>query len=185
MADAYLGEIRMWGIAYAPQGWALCDGSILNVQQNQALYSLIGTYFGGSAPTTFALPDMRGRTPIGVGASQTTPPVPLYQLGNKGGAETVALAANQTPPHAHSLIAATPPGTTVLPQGDLMASVAPATSGGPTVNVFLPSANWNADAQLAAGSVNSAGAGAAHANMQPFLVVGFTICVQGLYPPRP
>src|SRR3990167_5309132 len=102
MSDPFLGEIRLLGFSFAPKGWALCNGQILNVNQNQALYSLLGNQFGGTAPTTFALPDLRGRVPV-----HTSAGVPQ---GSVGGSESVALTLNNMPAHTHTLMATSQAG---------------------------------------------------------------------------
>lgn len=182
MSDYFLGEIRMFGFGWAPQGWALCNGATLNISQNQALYTLLTTQFGGNGQTTFMLPDLRGRTPVCTTAG--SPAVPSYQTGNTGGAETVALTAATVPPHSHTVMAYPSPGTVIPPTGADIASVA--SPSGSTANFasYLPNGTWTADAQLNAGSVTVTGGGAGHANMQPFAVVNFCISIEGLYPMR-
>lgn len=183
MADPFVGEIRIWAFAWAPRNWALCDGSILTIQQNAALYSLIGNGFGGDGKVNFALPDLRGRTPLAPGSSKYDPQ--NYQWAKKGGQETVTLNATTVPGHAHQVAVTTANGTTTIPAGTLLANPVSVKAGSTTAfNTFLPAANWTADAQLAAGTVSTIGESAAHSNMQPYSVVNFAICLLGIYPPR-
>lgn len=184
VSDPFLGEIKMWSFAWAPRGWALCDGAMLTVQQNQALFALLGINFGGNGQTTFALPDLRGRTPVGYGRSSDDTTV-TYAVGNSGGAETVTLTPASAPPHAHTLAAFGGNGTAIPPTAGVMANLISATSGSTTdFSSYLPSANWSANATMAADSVSIAGTSTPHANMQPFTVVNFTICTSGSFPPR-
>ncbi len=169
MSEPFLGEIRAFGFGFPPQGWALCNGQLLNVNQNAALYSLLGNQFGGSAPSTFALPDLRSRVPMHTSAS--------LQQGSKGGAETVTLTPLQMPLHTHSVLASNLPGdrngvsaTRTLAQvtSGSTAYAAPDTSLGP----------------LNTQAMSNSGGNAGHSNLQPFQVVSFAIALSGLYPPR-
>lgn len=176
MAEAYLGQIIAVGFKFAPPGWALCDGSPLLISGNEALFSLLGTRYGGDGVKTFALPDLRGRLPIhqGQGAGLAN-----YDVGQNGGEETCTLTNNNTG-HTHSVMTAalpdTPPKTiTAVP--------------GPTVTLTK---NLNAKVSLYAdanpnqafnnGALWAAGQGQAHENRQPFLVINFIICTAGIYP---
>lgn len=185
MAEAYIGEIRIWAFGWAPRGWALCNGALLPVNQNTALFSLLLNTFGGDGKTNFALPDLRGRTPVSPGTSASDSAV-TYKMGNSGGAESVALTIATVPPHSHSLIAAQANATTLSPAGNLLGNVVTSKAGGSSTNfsVFLPANAWTPDAQLNAASVSTEGGGQAHSNMQPFTVVNFAICVSGYYPSR-
>ncbi len=167
MAEPFLAEIRMVGFNFAPRGWAFCDGQILPINQNQSLYSLLGTTYGGDGRTSFALPDMRGRTPTGFGQGSA--------LGAKAGAETVTLTEAQIPAHTH------------VPQG----SIEEASSGDPTGNVTATAeesvyATYAAASSVAmgAGMIANAGGGQPHDNMQPFQTVSYCIALRGLYPSR-
>lgn len=184
MAESFLGEIRMWAFSWAPEGWALCDGTVMQIQQNVALGSLLGAIFGGDGRTTFGLPDLRGRTPVAIGRSSQDTSV-LYNLGNKGGAEMLALNPATTPAHTHSVAGYAGASTAIPPTGAVMANIVSSTSGSTTdFSSFLPAANWTAGGQMAADSVSVTGSGAPHNNMQPFTVLNFTICTQGYFPPR-
>jgi microcystin-dependent protein len=169
MSEPYIGEIKMFAGNFAPQGWALCQGQLLAVSQNDALFSLLGTIYGGDGRTTFGLPDLRGRLPIhqGTGAGLTP-----RTIGSKSGSETVVPTANQLPPHVHSLMASTAPGADSSPAGGV-----PAES--PSVDLYVeeaPTANLNGNA------VATAGSNQAHTNLQPTLCVNFIIALVGIFP---
>ena len=170
MSEPFLGEIRIFTFGFAPKGWALCNGQLLQIAENDALFSLIGTVYGGDGVTTFALPDLRGRVNLGLGQG---PGLSLYSLGQKGGAESVALTANQVGAHTHNIAAASSataadPGSTVIP-------------GTPAANTaFYASAG--ADTALAPSAIGSAGSGGAHENRQPFTVINYIIALNGIFP---
>ena len=169
MSEPFLAEIRIIGFNFAPRGWAFCDGQILPINQNQSLYSLLGTTYGGDGRTSFALPDLRSRTPVHKGDG--------YQLGQKGGAETVTLTAAQIAAHTHAAKASSSAGNQTQPAGRVLAA--------PTAPDLLyrdPEAA-NATA-LRSGTVTNAGGGQAHNNMQPYLTLSFCIALQGLFPSR-
>lgn len=178
--DPFLGEIRMFTWAWAPQGWALCNGTALPIQQNAALNALLGQTFGGNGTTSFNLPDLRGRTPIGfgVGADGLN-----YNYGNSGGLESVTLTSATIPPHTHSITAlGGTKGNTGGAGSSLPATVGLGT-GGATVNIY--SVNTAATlVQLTADSFSTTGSSGPHNNMQPFLVTNFCIATMGLFPPR-
>jgi microcystin-dependent protein len=186
LSDPFLGEIKMWAFAWAPQNWLLCNGSILPVTQNQALFALIGKQFGGDGKTTFALPDLRGRTPIGTGTSPDDGTV--YTTGNQVGSETVTLSPANVPSHSHAVQAnSTDAGTAVFPAGNYLAKVVPQSSTTLPFNVYLPFQQQETipDPQvLGAAAVSTYGGGQGHPNMQPYTVVNFCICSAGIWPPR-
>ena len=167
MSEPFLAEIRMVGFNFAPRGWALCDGQILPINQNQALYSLLGAMYGGDGRTSFALPDLRGRTPMHAGVG--------FDQGDKGGEATHALTANEMPNHDHVVQGSNNDALTPIPTGNVLASP-------PTADVYVPQSAGTVD--MSAASVTSAGGGQAHENMQPFTVVNFMIAIQGLFPSR-
>src|SRR5262247_1539362 len=119
MSEPFLGQIQPFGFNFAPTGWATCDGQILSIAQNTALFSLLGTTFGGNGQTTFGLPDLRGRVPIGQGQG---PGLANYTLGQTGGQETVTLITSQMPQHTHSLVGVTEAGDTNVPTGAFLAN---------------------------------------------------------------
>lgn len=173
MSEPFIGEVRMFAGSFAPQGWALCDGALLSIAQNQALFSLLGTSFGGNGQTNFALPDLRGRVPIHTGQG---PGLSSYSLGQAGGSENVTLQTGQIPAHNHSLNANTLPANQKGPAGNALAAEP---SG---VTALYSDAGVNA--AMNPQSVGNAGGGQPHANIQPFLTLTFIIALQGIYPAR-
>ncbi len=169
MSEPFLAEIRIVGFNFAPRGWAFCDGQILPINQNQSLYSLLGTIYGGDGRTSFALPDLRGRTPIHVGSSNGG----AHLQGQKGGEEQHTLAANEMPNHDHVFEASGADATGIVPTGQFLARATTAT--------YTPPANL---VDMNSGAVANTGGGQAHENMQPFLAVNFCIALQGLFPSR-
>jgi microcystin-dependent protein len=165
MSEPFLGEVKIVGFNFAPRGWATCDGQLLPINQNQSLYSLLGTAYGGDGRTTFALPDLRGRTPTHVGDG--------YQWGQKGGAETQTLNVNEIPAHTHPASASGDATNAPVPAGNILAT--------PSQPLYVAPANLK---QMHASSVSSAGDGQAHDNMQPYTVLNFVIALRGLFPPR-
>jgi microcystin-dependent protein len=172
--DPFLGEIRLMSFAFPPRGWAFCDGSILQVSQNQALFALLNNRYGGDGRTTFALPDLRGRVPLSFTTGAVLPPVQL-QLGKAGGSEQVALTAAQVPAHAHNMEAITAAGNARNPVSNFLATA--------PVNIYdVP--KQGSTVALNAASVSPMGSGQGHPNMQPFLVLNYCIATSGLWPPR-
>ena len=162
MAEPFLSEIRIMSFVYAPKGWALANGQLLPINQNQALFSLLGTTFGGDGRVNFALPDIRGRTPIHVGGGHT--------LGEKGGEQAHTLSIAELPTHTHVVNANTGTGQN-NPPGELLCKAAAAMYGPPTQL-----------ASMAPQSVANTGGSQAHLNMQPFLTLSFCIALQGIFP---
>ncbi len=169
MSEPFLAEIRIVGFNFAPRGWAYCDGQILPINQNQSLYSLLGTTYGGDGRTSFALPDLRSRTPIHRGDG--------HSLGQKGGAETVTLTAAEIAAHTHAAKASSTPGDQINPTGRVLAQVT-----APDLAYEDPAAATST--ALRSGTVANAGGGQGHNNMQPYLALGFVIALQGLFPSR-
>jgi microcystin-dependent protein len=163
MSEPFLSEIRIMSFSFAPKGWALCNGQLLPINQNQALFALLGTTFGGNGQTTFALPDLRGRTPIHVGSG--------HSLGQSGGTQAHTLSQSELPVHTHPVGASTAAsGGNALPLGRVL--------GGGN-NVYHPPASLTA---LNPQSVTNTGGSQAHLNMQPFLTVSACIALQGIFP---
>jgi microcystin-dependent protein len=160
----YLGEIRMGGWNYAPAGWAFCNGAVLEIDQNGALYNLIGTTYGGDGVAVFALPNLQGRVPVHMG--------PGFPIAQAGGAENVTLDSTTIPAHSHTFSGSSNPGAQKDPAGNVPATVV----AGSAYNANPPTA------ALAANSIGSAGNSQPHYNMQPFLCVSFIIALQGIYP---
>jgi microcystin-dependent protein len=163
MADPFLSEIRIFSFGYAPRSWALCDGQLLPINQNQALFSLLGTTFGGNGQTNFALPDLRGQTPIHVGNG--------HLLGEKGGEQAHTLSLNEMPTHTHVGNGSTTDGNLAVPGGNLLARSASARYAPP--NNLIP---------MSGPTVTNVGGSQAHLNMQPYLVLNFCIALQGIFP---
>ncbi|OIQ94780.1 phage tail collar domain protein [mine drainage metagenome] len=183
MADAVLGEIRIFPFNFAPADWAQCNGAILPVSQNPALFSLLNANYGGDGRTTFALPDLRGRTPLHWGAGQTTAAGTVYsKVGITGGAEQVSLNIANMPLHTHAVTAVAAPGNEFSGNGANYLAQAAADAEQPPVtpSMYGPAATTVA---MAPATLVATGGGA-HNNMQPFLVLNFCICTTGLYPSR-
>ena len=172
MADPFVAEIRLFPFSFAPTGWALCDGQLLPISQNTALFSLLGTTYGGDGKSTFALPDLQGRVPMQPGDG---PGLSLHDLGEVSGVESVTLLTSEIPVHSHALNADTVDlGDTNIPN----ANATFAQSSGGTLY------QTSTDTQLAANALATAGGGLPHTNMQPYLTVSFCIALQGVFPPR-
>jgi microcystin-dependent protein len=164
MAEPFLGEIRLFTFDYAPRGWALCDGSLLQINQNQALFSLLGTAYGGDGIRTFALPDLRGRTPVHVGNNVVR--------GEKNGEENHTLAMVEMPMHTHKAMGSSEAANSKAAVGQVWASSEKKPYGTP--------ANKGNSVQ----ALTSSGTSQSHQNMQPFTVVNYCIALMGTWPPR-
>jgi microcystin-dependent protein len=164
MAQPYVGEIRMFAGNFAPVGWMFCEGQLLPISENETLFNLIGTTYGGDGQSTFALPDLRGRIPIHLGNG--------FLLAETGGVESVTLTTQQIPAHSHPLLASTAAGATNAPNGALLAA-------SPSVQVYLADST---DVSLAPTSVTSLGGSQPHNNFQPYLCVNFIISLFGIFP---
>lgn len=175
MSEPFFGQIIMFAGNFAPRNWAFCHGQLIPIQQNQSLFSILGTTYGGDGRTTFALPDLRGRVPVGEG---TGPRLSQRHLGERFGEETVTLNSNQIPSHTHtfSLEASTDDGNTDEPGGAYPAKAA----GGETVY----SDNIDNATALGNSGIGNTGGGQSHDNMQPSLGINYIICIEGLYPSR-
>jgi microcystin-dependent protein len=171
MSEPFVGEIRMFGFGFAPQGWALCNGQLLPIDQNQALFSLLGTTYGGDGRTTFALPDLQSRVPVGQGQS---PGLSSYAEGQAGGAETVTLAATQLPGHTHPVKASSSTADSDQPEGRTLArSASHSYTAKPDASTVM-----NVD------MLGDAGGSQPHDNIQPYLAVNFCIALIGIFPSR-
>jgi microcystin-dependent protein len=178
MATPYLGQIEAFAFGFAPKGWAICAGQLLPINQYQALFSLLGTTFGGNGINTFALPNLQGRVGIGSGDGAGLTP---RTLGEEGGEEAHTLAQSEFPVHGHQLNAAangTTGGTNVPSTGVMLASGYAAETGSPAVNVY------GSGTTIPMGSLAAAGGGQPHENRMPFLVLNYCIAMQGIFPSR-
>lgn len=169
MSEPFLAEIRIVGFDFAPRGWAFCDGQILPINQNQSLYSLLGTTYGGDGRTSFGLPDLRGRTPIHRDDAHT--------LGQKSGAETVTLTAAEIAAHTHTVRASSTEANNSSPANDVLAQTPPG-------ELLYAAHAAGANTALRSGTVTNAGGGQAHNNMQPYQTLAFCIALRGLFPSR-
>ena len=176
MAEPFVGEIKMFAGNFAPRGWALCDGQLLSVSQNDALFSLLGTQYGGDGRTTFGLPDMRGRVPLHQGQG---PGLTNRRIGTELGSETETLTTSQLPLHDHPVNASTQTATAGYPAAAVVADTgtdhAYYSSGelGPEPDLSFPDA-----------TINNTGGGQSHTNIMPFVCVNFIISLFGIYPSR-
>ncbi len=175
MPDVFLGQVMMTGFAFAPAGFAACNGALISIGQNQALFSLLGTSFGGDGRSTFALPDLRSRTPVGFGRSLDPDwqPAP-YERGQSGGVEAVTLLAAELPAHSHAGRGSTAAATGRNPTNALYGATSAPLYAAPAAGLVT----------LSAASVAAAGGGQPHANLQPYETVSFAIALTGEYPSR-
>lgn len=164
MAEPFLSEIRIMSFVFAPKGWALCNGQLLPINQNQALFSLLGTTFGGDGRVNFALPDLRGRAPIHVGSGHT--------LGERGGEQAHTLSVAEIPTHTHVLSGTSNNATAASPSSSLGYARSGTLMYGPATSL----------AAMASQAVSNTGGSQAHLNMQPFLILSFCIALQGIFP---
>jgi microcystin-dependent protein len=165
MAQPYVGEIRMFAGNFAPAGWMFCEGQLLPISENETLFQLIGTTYGGDGESTFALPDLRGRIPIHQGNG--------FILAETGGAEEITLTVNQIPAHSHPMLASNNAGNTTNAQNNIICA-------SPSINLYIegfsPDTNFNAQ------TVGSVGGSQPHTNFQPYLCVDFIISLFGIFP---
>jgi microcystin-dependent protein len=162
MAEPFLSEIRMMSFNFPPKGWAFCNGNLLPINQNQALFSLLGTTYGGDGRVNFGLPNLQGRTPMHMGSGHT--------LGELGGEQAHTLSISEIPTHVHTANATNTNGATAVPTGTVLGAFA---------NAYTQPAQLTS---LISGSVSSVGGSQAHPNMQPFLTINFSIALQGIFP---
>jgi len=166
MSTPFLGQIMPAAFAFAPKGFAFCSGQVMSIQQNTALFSLLGTYYGGNGTTTFALPDLRSRTPIGTNGGS--------DIGLNGGVENVTLLTSQIPTHNHTFSATTAAGTTRIPAGNVLLG----TAGSQKVY------GGSGGTQIPLNALDNTGQTQPHSNMQPYVVLNFCIALTGIYPSR-
>lgn len=175
MSEPFIGEIRMFAGNFAPRAWAYCDGQLLAVSQNDALFSLLGTIYGGDGRTTFGLPDLRGRIPIHQG---TGPGLSTRQLGSKFGEERVTLNTNQMPSHSHTAQASNDVANSTTLTGKILAKSVD------TADKFYSEAEGGTKKPLIIGMVENSGDNQPHSNMMPTLAVHFIVALFGVYPSR-
>jgi microcystin-dependent protein len=171
MADPFVAEIRIFPFTFAPRGWAHCDGQVLPISQNTALFSLLGTTYGGDGKSTFALPDLQGRAPMHPGQG---PGLSLHDVGELGGSATVGLLTSEMPAHTHTLNASEADGLERTPAGQLLAT-------GVAISQYQAP---GAVTGLTPSSVVPAGNSEPHNNLAPYLTLNFNIALQGVFPPR-
>ncbi len=175
MADPFLAEIRIFPFNFAPSGWAFCNGQIISIYQNTALFSLLGTYYGGNGTSTFALPNFQGRSPLhanqGVGLS-------VRSLGETGGTENVTLLSSEIPAHSHA-INGVAVGNAAIPSSLVSMSN---TAGRPAPNLYTDTLGTPVNMNIL--SLSNSGGGLPHNNLMPFLVLNFCIAIQGVFPSR-
>ena len=164
MSEPFLGQLSIVSFNYPPKGWAFCNGQFLPINQNQALFSLLGTTYGGNGQTTFALPDLRGRAPMHLGGS--------FTQGQAGGEVTHTLTIGELPTHTHTAQAATADGDTPIPTANMLGAFNNGYGGAANLTALLPS------------SIGNVGGSQAHDNMSPFLVLNYIIALQGIFPSR-
>ena len=180
MTEPYIGQIQIFSFEWAPKGWAQCNGQLLPIAQNQALFALLGTFYGGNGTTNFALPDLRGRVPLSQGISLGTP----YTIGEQGGSSTVTLQLSQIPMHTHMLVGANASASSGIAGRNpgAGAALANATLTGGTPNNFY--GPMTTSQPLNAASVAMFGSSQPHDNMQPYLAINWCISLVGLFPTR-
>src|SRR4051794_12935314 len=172
MAEPFLSEIRIMSFSFAPKGWALCNGQLLPINQNQALFSLLGVTFGGDGQVNFALPDLRARTPIHVGSG--------HGLGERGGEQAHTMSIAELPTHTHVLQAPITLADSAVPFGGTPAA-GHVLASNPDIKMYTPAASL---VTMHPASVTNVGGSQAHLNMQPFLTLSFCIALQGIFPDR-
>ncbi len=173
MSDPYIGEIRLFGFNFAPQGWAQCNGQLLSIAQNTALFSILGTTYGGNGQTTFGLPNLQGQAPLHTGQG---PGLSYRTLGEIGGEAAVTLLASEMPQHTHSAAASSAIGDQTTPASNVWAAGA----GGRGQNFYTT----GSDVAMSGQALGASGASQPHNNMPPYEVLNFCICLNGVYPPR-
>lgn len=172
MSEPFVGEVRMFAGNFAPRGWAFCDGQLLAVSQNDALFSLLGTIYGGDGRTTFGLPDIRGRIPLHAGSGPGLSP---RRLGAKSGAEKETLTVNQLPSHSHSLTGNSADASQTNPSNNALAK------SNPAAGMYTTS---SATVSLSSNAVSSIGGSRSHTNLMPFVCINYIIALFGIYPSR-
>jgi microcystin-dependent protein len=180
VADPFVAEIRIFPFNFPPKGWAFCDGQLLPLSQNTALFSLLGTTYGGDGKSNFALPNLQGDAPM---HPQQGPGLSLHDLGETGGSDTVSLLQTEIPAHSHTLMSVSAfNASDNSPQGNVLSK---AVAAGAALNAYVPgSPTPSPMVQMADAAVAPAGGDQPHNNMQPYLTLNFCLALQGIFPPR-
>jgi microcystin-dependent protein len=176
MADPFVAEVRIFPCNFAPKGWAFCDGQLLAISQNTALFSLLGTTYGGNGQSNFALPNLQGRSPLQPGQG---PGLSLYDLGEQGGSENVTLINTEMPAHTHNARASTTDGSLPAPGSNAWAIP------GADRDLFIYNAGANNQVNMAPDALNISGNNQPHNNLMPYLTLTYCIALQGIFPQRP
>jgi microcystin-dependent protein len=177
MSSPFVAEIRIFGCNFPPTGWAQCNGQLLPISQNTALFSLLGTFYGGDGKSTFALPNLEDSAPIHVGGSQPGPGLSTYDLGQTGGTPNVTLLETEMPAHTHAVNAFSAPGNRTTPIANSISRVTGSTP-------YVPGSPAPALVNMAFQTITPAGGSLPHNNMMPYLVLNYCIALQGVFPPR-
>lgn len=180
MSEPFLGEIRPTSFGFAPRGWAMCNGQLLSIQQNQALFALLGTFYGGNGVQTFALPNLQSRIPIHQGQGPGLSP---YTIGQVGGVEAVTLLQNQMPSHTHLVSASSNSGTSTAPSGNLLGVTNSGTAPAPVAGQ-LDFVTTLPNTTMEPATIGDVGSFQPHSNVQPYLTINFIIALQGIFPSR-
>ncbi|MGR4865243.1 phage tail protein [Caulobacter sp. LARHSG274] len=182
MTDQFVAEIRVFGFNFAPTGWAQCNGQLLPISQNTALFSLLGTTYGGDGRSTFALPDLMGNVPLHVGRNQPGPGLSVYDLGQMSGAQNVTLLQTEMPAHTHTPMAASTVATVTASSGNQMARAFKGNLQSSSSGLFYSAAPPNT--MMAPQAIGPQGGGLPHNNVMPTLVLNYCIALQGVFPAR-
>lgn len=177
--ENYIGEIRLFAGTFAPVGWQICDGSILSIAENDVLFTLLGTTYGGDGQSTFGIPDLRGRVPVSQGRSTSGT---TYVLGQKAGTESVTLTTAQMPAHQHTFTVANTPATQISPNNAYLANPTDPTTNNKTVTFYLPDSVEETIQGLLPDSLTPAGGSQPHENRMPYTAVNYIIATSGIWP---
>jgi microcystin-dependent protein len=179
VSDAFLSEIRMFAGNFAPKGWAMCNGQLMSIQQNTALFSLLGTTYGGNGTSNFALPNLQASAPLHTGGTSSQGAgLSLHVLGEVGGSQNVTLLASEMPSHTHAPTASKNPANTGNPNNALVAAT------DPTNPIYVASSSPGSPLPFGPQAIAPAGGSQPHNNLQPYLVINFIIALQGIFPSR-
>ena len=181
MAEPFLGMIALFPYNYAPRGWALCRGQLMAISQNTALFSLINTYYGGDGKSTFALPDLQSRVPVGTGQGPGLSP---YTIGEETGVERVTLISSENPVHNHSFNATTDPGTGVTASGNQLANAISGSRSSANLGLIYSPTSNAPNTSLAFNALTFTGGSLPHNNIQPYQCLSYCIALQGIFPSR-